>query len=280
MKTLLTLVIVGIVNLSFTSDTLYIIKSQTSIGVNNTYLCTFNDSNVFSHENYAFQLNSGASLDVTVVNTDTSVHTFTIDGYLTSGNQIQPGDTMDFSINNLPDGTYRYYSDVPWGKNIGASGVVQVGYEQYDRYTWNLLDVDTASFAEIALGTMTNFDSDYLPSYFLINGKSFPATVTDSSTSIYQQLGDTIIISVINSGHMVNSFHFHGFHFDIIGATEHTDYIGWTKDSTPFVRKEAMTIMLVAYQEGMYPIHSHNLMAVTNSGLYPGGMITMINIQP
>lgn len=280
MKTLFTLLIGCIVNLALASDTLYIIKSPTSIGVNTTYLCTFNDSNDFSHENFAFQLNSGENLDVTVINTDTSIHTFTIDGYLSSGNVIQPGDTMDISVSNLPDGTYRYYSDVPWGKNIGASGVVQVGYEQYDRYTWNLLDVDTASFTEMALGTITNFDNSYLPSYFLINGKSHPATISDSATSIYQHLGDTIIISVVNSGHMVNSFHFHGFHFEIIDAFENKDYIGWIKDSTPFVRKEAMTLMLVANQTGMYAIHSHNLMAVTNSGVYPGGMITMINIQP
>jgi hypothetical protein len=43
---------------------------------------------------------------------------------------------------------------------------------------------------------------------------------------------------------------------------------------------EGMTVQLVANQAGIYPVHDHNLIAVTNAGFYPGGMITQIIVDP
>jgi hypothetical protein len=48
----------------------------------------------------------------------------------------------------------------------------------------------------------------------------------------------------------------------------------------PFLMGEVAVVRLDAFQPGMYPVHNHNLIAVTNAGLYPGGMITHLNIAP
>jgi hypothetical protein len=55
---------------------------------------------------------------------------------------------------------------------------------------------------------------------------------------------------------------------------------GWWKDSFPVKVGDHVTILLVPDKEGMYPVHDHNLVANTNVGLYPGGMIAMLNIMP
>ena len=40
-----------------------------------------------------------------------------------------------------------------------------------------------------------------------------------------------------------------------------------------------MTLLLVPDQPGIFPVHNHNL-ATVNTGGYPGGMITRLNIMP
>lgn len=262
------------------NDTLFIVKGQVQLGNNTTYMCVFNDSSNFFPRNATLYLPSSPSFNLTIVNLDTSVHTFTIDGHVTTNNSINPQDTATFLLSGLSDGTYRYYSDVSYGRLIGASGTIIVGYNQYSRFSWNLLDVDTSSFTNLANGSAVAHPANYTASFFLINGLMHPQTLSDRETAIEGDLGDTLIICVVNSGQMINSFHFHGFHVTILDAKKSTDYIGWTKDSMPFLRGEAMTLMLVANQAGTYPVHSHNLMAVTNSGLYPGGMLTHITIDP
>ncbi|MCH1576729.1 MAG: hypothetical protein L7S67_10685, partial [Flavobacteriales bacterium] len=69
-------------------------------------------------------------------------------------------------------------------------------------------------------------------------------------------------------------------HVDILQSTHLPERVGWNKDTLPFPRSEVSVVRLVAFQSGAYPVHNHNLIAVTNAGLYPGGMITVLNITP
>jgi len=43
---------------------------------------------------------------------------------------------------------------------------------------------------------------------------------------------------------------------------------------------ETLVLRLVPDKEGQYPVHDHNLVAVSGNGLYPNGMFTLIEIQP
>ena len=78
---------------------------------------------------------------------------------------------------------------------------------------------------------------------------------------------------------MISPFHFHGYHVTILETTVHQKIIGWEKDTFPIFPGEAMTLLLIPDQPGMYPVHNHNLVTVTTGG-YPGGMITRLNIMP
>ena len=262
------------------TDTLYIMKQQTTIGFNTTHFCCFLPENNFSRTNAGLQLGLGETLDLTIINLDTLDHTFTIDGVIGSNNVIPALGELDVQIPQLPEGTYRFYSSPAYGRSLGASGVLQVGYEQYKRYSWNLFELDVSLSDSIALGQTSTIPPGYLPSYFTINGNFYPGTSTDTLTAISGTVNDTIIISVVNSGNTSNSFHFHGYHVTILNSNKNALQIGWIKDSMPILKEEAVTFMLVAYQSGFYPVHAHNLVATTTGGIYPGGMITTINIDP
>jgi FtsP/CotA-like multicopper oxidase with cupredoxin domain len=262
------------------SDTLYIVKQDVAIGITNAHFCSFLQTNNFNRTNSNLQVDSGDTLNLAIINQDTLAHTFTIKNVIETGNVVAPSDTLNVQLLPLPDGTYRYYSNPAYGKYLGASGVIQVGYEQYKRYCWNLFDIDVGVSNSIATGQSSTIPTGYLPSYFTINGNYYPDTAVDTATYINGNLNDTIIISVVNSGNIGSSFHFHGYHVQILNAKINTTQVGWSKDSMPILKGEAMTFMLVAYQTGLYPIHAHNLVATTTGGIYPGGMITTIEISP
>ena len=54
--------------------------------------------------------------------------------------------------------------------------------------------------------------------------------------------------------------------------------LDWSKDTVPIKAGETMVLELTANLAGIYPVHDHNLIAVTNAGFYPGGMLTQIHV--
>ena len=131
----------------------------------------------------------------------------------------------------------------------------------------------------MASGIETDITGNYTPNIFLINGYFFPNTNNDSTAKVRQNVGDTVLISIINSGNIDHILHFHGYHVEIIDIKKNVRQKNWIKDTFPVKTGEALTVMLVPDKIGMYPVHDHNLIAVTNGGLYPGGMITMLHIE-
>ncbi len=66
---------------------------------------------------------------------------------------------------------------------------------------------------------------------------------------------------------MVSPFHFHGYHVKIIDVKIHQTMLGWEKDTFPVFPGEAMTLLLVPDQPGMFPVHNHNLVTVDHRWL-------------
>jgi FtsP/CotA-like multicopper oxidase with cupredoxin domain len=95
-----------------------------------------------------------------------------------------------------------------------------------------------------------------------------------------QQVGDTIYIVVLNSGKMLHTLHFHGYHVEIVNASINSRYNGWIKDSFGILTGEILMLKLIPNKPGLYPVHEHNLINVTTNGVYPGGMLNLIDIQP
>ena len=260
--------------------TLHINKDTTTVFGLPITGCSFNATPQFATKSILLHLAVGEPLNATVVNHDTLPHTFTIDGVLETANTVAPGATEVFNLAFPAAGSYRYYSEVPYGAPLGAGGIVLVGYQGHPRFFWDLFDLQADLTFDLASGQATGIPPDYQPELFFINGTHAPNTFNDTDTYVAVQLGDTAIISIANGGNMDHVLHFHGFHVEILDARIQSERAGWSKETFPVKRGEAMTVRLVADQAGIYPVHDHNLIAVTNAGFYPGGMLTQINVSP
>lgn len=261
------------------SDTLFIYKDSADIRGYQTTFAIFSSVDSFRIESYSTNVSVGETINLTIINRDTLPHTFTVDNIITTGNIINANDTVTFSFSfNLP-GTHIFYSDVSYGKNLGASGQILVGYENYPHFYWNLFDQEVALSHDLALLNTSAIPSSYLPEVYTINFNSYPQTIADTNALVVGNVSDTLIISIINTGKMAHALHFHGYHVEILFHSKNNLMEGLLKDTFPLEVDAECIVRLIPHQSGMYPVHDHNLFAV-NTGGYPGGMITMINISP
>lgn len=260
--------------------TLYINAGTITYNQGEVGWCVFNESPELEATNARVVVSSNDVLFLSVVNTTTFQHTFTIDGLLEADNTIDPGATLTFELQFSTSGVYRYYSNVPMGEFAGASGIISVTDSENDQYYWNLFDLNIALSQDFIAGTADDYDEDYKPELFTINGRFYPATLDDMDVMIMGMVGQTVEINIVNSGYMDHVMHFHGYHVEIVSSQMQPERAGWSKDTVPVKRGDAMRLRLYFDQPGMYPVHDHNLIAVTNTGLYPGGMITHIEVMP
>jgi FtsP/CotA-like multicopper oxidase with cupredoxin domain len=260
--------------------TLYINKGSLTIGTSFISACAFNADENLNTKSEIIELDVNEVINITVINTDSLEHSFTIDGFIDSNNAIAPFQTEVFYVSFPNPGTFRYYSDKSYGANIGASGIFLIGFPNESHFFWNLFDLNKQLTHDFANLSETSYPADYLPELFFISGTHYPFTLEDPQTKVVINNGQSCIISVVNSGYMDHVLHFHGFHVEILSAQLAADRVGWSKDTIPLKKGEAMTFRLVANQVGIYPVHDHNLIAVTNAGFYPGGMLTQIQVLP
>jgi len=261
-------------------DTLWINTGDWHQSQDTMSVLRFNETAVFDTSNVVLSTSADAPLFLTVINTDTEPHDFGVDGVWGLGVDILPNDTTTFEIPPMEMGTYRYFSSDLRGVYLGLSGVLKVGLNMPHQFHWNLADWMPERMDSVSSGGALLDDAPYVPRYFSINAYTYPHTVLDANGYVTFALGDTCTISIVNSGFMDHVLHFHGFHVEYLSTTIQTSRIGWIKDTVPLKQGEGVTLLLIANQEGIYPVHNHNLIAVTNSGFYPGGMLTHINITP
>jgi len=140
--------------------------------------------------------------------------------------------------------------------------------------------MQSSQSTEIGTGVANSITTPYRPDVFTINGLDYPLNMNDTLGNIMAQIGDSIYIAVVNSGHMAHAIHFHGYHVQILQSFLNSQMNNWNKDSIPIQSRDVVLLLLVPDQPGMYPVHDHNLTAVTSSGGYSGGMMTMIQINP
>ncbi|MBA2679145.1 MAG: multicopper oxidase domain-containing protein [Ktedonobacteraceae bacterium] len=121
--------------------------------------------------------------------------------------------------------------------------------------------------------------NNYQPDYFLMNGRAYPDTMMDPADSINGTLGQTVLVRLINAGSEVHMMHTHGFHFLVIGANGRKLDQSYYKDTLLMEPGERYDIILRLNQVGRFMFHDHIDEDATNNGVYPGGMITMINVN-
>jgi hypothetical protein len=266
---------------TFAQDTLWLARGEWTHIPDSVQALRFNANDEWSGVNATLTRPGEAASSLVVVNLDSIAHTWKLEAEGEIDWGLAALDTIALEIPALPAGAYRFGLTDEIGRVMGASGQLQIGLEaDYAHFHWNLGDWSVARMVAADLGLPIAWDEPYVPEQFTINERTYPAVADDPEALVAVSLGDTCLISIANHGFMDHVFHFHGFHVTMISSSHHPERVGWSKDTVPIRMGEVLTVQLVANQVGMYPVHNHNLIAVTNAGFYPGGMITQIHVAP
>ncbi len=238
----------------------------------------FNTTPTFDSLDAFVQLPLGDTLELVLINTDTTDHDLVLASVM-APIAVASGQSTTISFVGREKGVFRLFSAEESWRMLGLATAILVAAPQEKHFIWHLRDAEGALNRQVQPGT--SFDpTTYLPDYFSINALRFPRTTTDSLGYVTGQVGDTLYINIINAGFMDHSIHFHGYHVILEASNYNNPQIGWDKDTFPVLPGEWIRVRLVPHQPGKFPVHDHNLVAVTSGGNYPGGMIAILDIAP
>lgn len=242
---------------------------------------TFNETDLFSNQNPVITLNIGDSLNLWLINNDSASHEFAVKGVLSGLPIIPSGDSLNIIQHFTEAGNYIYYDPFNYPSYVycGLGGMIAVIDHNHSSHFWNLKTHQSNWNSSILNGSTVDWNS-FNPDYYTINGNSFPDINSDTLARIEGQTGDTIMLYISNSGQSIHSLHFHGYHAEICFSSKDVSHVGRIKDTFPIYKMETLVLKIVPDKPGEYPIHDHNLVAVSGNGIYPNGMLTTILIEP
>ncbi|TVY03310.1 multicopper oxidase domain-containing protein [Cohnella terricola] len=214
------------------------------------------------------------------------------DGVPHTSPAIQLGESFTYKFTADHAGTYFYHCHVDTVEHLqmGMFGAFIVKAKNGANQAWTggpAFDKDYAFVVnEIdpvwhqAVEESKPYDrTAFHPVYWTINGKSYPDTEQDATTMIEGRVGQTVLIRIINAGYEPHSFHLHGFHFDVIASDGRPLPQPISKDTVLIGQGERYDLLVKFDKDGMFPLHSHNIVDNTNNGVYPGGLHTMVNVK-
>jgi len=255
------------------------------------YAMGFADADgLFSVPGPVLWANEGDPLTVTLVNESPQGHSFVIDGVV-SGATVLAGGSGSFLFTAPHAGTYVYYDplDHPLNRALGMYGALVVTPSDGSNHVW----AGGPAFANQFLQVISELDETwntaagngqpvntavYRPNYFFINGRGSPDSESDPNAHIMGLMGQTILIRWANAGLVPHSMHTHGFHFKIVQQNGMPETAFREKDNVPVYPGDTMDVTMYFDQKGLYPIHDHILMANTGNGVYPNGIMGMLNV--
>ena len=258
-------------------DTLHINRGSFFISPYEVHKISINNSINFEKENAIYEVAVNGNLGIVFHNNDTVIHTLT--SPLINDVILQPNQYITINVSNISFGTHLLWLKESVGEFLGAGLIVKSGIPNQNSYVWDLWDQSPDLAEDMYNGIEHEIPAVYRPTFFSINGGVDPMDMM-AGAMVMGNVGDSIYISITNSGNMIHPLHFHGYHVEIIQSTLAPNSIGWSKDSFPVFVKDAMTVLLVPHQPGDFPVHNHNLVATLFNNGYPLGMATMLMIQP
>ncbi len=261
---------------SVVKDTLYLNAGQRTVDQQVFPMWSINHHPQFDSLDAFLRLQAGDTLLLTCVNQTTQQQEIQIEGL--GSVVVAPGNSGSLTLSPSA-GVYRIAASDSMSRYLGLTSILLVSARPRGHFLWNLRDQQVVVNQSIAAGQGWGAGS-YVPDVFTINSLTYPYTTTDSMAMVMGKVGDTLMIHMLNSGMMVHPIHFHGYHVQIMSSNLQNKQIGWMKDTFPIRPGELMTVRLVPHQPGKYPVHNHNLVAVTRGGNYPGGMMAMLHIMP
>ncbi|MDA0729048.1 MAG: multicopper oxidase domain-containing protein [Bacteroidetes bacterium] len=259
------------------SDTLWMVPGGVGLGGDTLAALRFCDTPQFQVSNETID---GALSSLVLVNGDSVAHELACTALEGTTWSVAPGASVELDVSGLGNATHRLWSVTERGQTLGLSTMVRSGWDDLPHYEWNLNEWDPEETWVLAEGGSLDPSAAYVPRQFTINDLNFPNTLADSSSYVQTSVGAAVYISIVNQGRMDQVLHFHGYHVDMLQSSAHGNRVGWSKDTVPVKAGERVVVRLDPNQSGEYPVHAHNLVAVTNAGFYPGGMITYLNVAP
>jgi hypothetical protein len=259
------------------SDTLWMVPGGVGLGGDTLAALRFCGTPQFQVSNETID---GALSSLVLVNGDSVAHEVAWTALEGTTWSVAPGASVELDVSGLGNATHRLWSVTERGQTLGLSTLVRSGWDDLPHYEWNLNEWDPEETWVLAEGGSLDPSAAYVPRQFTINDLNYPNTLADSSSYVQTSVGAAVYISIVNQGRMDQVLHFHGYHVDMLQSSAHGNRVGWSKDTVPVKAGERVVVRLDPNQPGEYPVHAHNLVAVTNAGFYPGGMITYLNVAP
>ncbi|MFC5531193.1 multicopper oxidase domain-containing protein [Cohnella yongneupensis] len=215
------------------------------------------------------------------------------DGVPETSQALLVGDSFTYRFTATHAGTYFYHCHVDTVEHLqmGMHGAFIVnakdgvktawtGGPAYDKeYVMELNEIDPVWHKAVENGEPYD-RTIFHPTYFTINGKAFPDTGGDPTTEITGDVGDHILVRLINAGYQPHSMHLHGHHFEVIASDGRPLEQRLDKDTIEIAPGERYDLLITFTQSGTYPFHSHTITDNMNNGVYPGGIHTMVDIAP
>jgi hypothetical protein len=280
---------------------------------------------------------AGTEVELQVTNALIRVHAFAIPGVVDSG-PIAPGQTVSVTFTAPAAGTYAYLDpmNAPVNQAMGLAGAMIVlpsgsGRSPYDDPTetvanlfddlgttywfpgqrwkperswlWVFSSVDPVLHSRVWDDpdlSPEEFAADYLPAYFLLNGRSGYFAGNDEATAIHGRVGQPALIRVVNVGLTTNSPHVHGNHVYVLAVDNVVQDNVIAHDTWEMVPLSTSDVLLPfvrppdahpwppsdpdiwttdlggdGHHGLVYPMHCHaELSQLANGGNYPQGLIT------
>jgi heme/copper-type cytochrome/quinol oxidase subunit 2 len=262
---------------------LYIESGTLELANNNSaQYIVFAKENTFQRNSSLIIKNQGQNVCFKVQNNDSQIHGFEINE-LGSIPQINPGEFGLLTVLLDQSGVFRYFDPVnsPYFSHIGLSGTLHVKDDsdliQY--YYWDIRE-HRSEWNQLILSGGTPDLLTYDPNQFAINGNIHDGIESDTLAKIHGNVGQEFRLVLVNHGFSIHSMHFHGYHGIILNSSKSPSHVGREKDSFPIYPMEYLVLSFTPDKPGEYPVHDHNLVAVTSGGIYHAGMITTLVIEP
>ena len=271
------------------------------------------DSNSLSVPGQSFIVQQGDTVNITIVNTLTTDHSFVIDGVVDSG-IIAGGATKTIQFSPTTAGSYMFYDNLnaPYNRLVGLHGGMAVmpsgsSNELYagsptfvQQYFWLINDIDPVWHDNIRNGITPS--SIFKPYYFTINGLCLrPPGHPDYSnpnidagynplTRIEGSIGDRTLIRTLHAGMCTHSMHWHANHVEWLTRNGNILQNIWLKDTILLPNNKGKLDVIYPFDPppdahpavttGKFPMHFHDEMTQTaGGGLYQFGLATTISFK-
>lgn len=256
----------------------------------------------------SFIVQEGDTVNISIVNTLHTAHSFVIDGIVDSGT-IAGGTTKNISFLASRSGSFMYYDSLntPYNRLCGLHGGMAIMPRdsstelfpgsltfKYQRF-WMFNDIDPEWNNAVRDGLTPT--TPFIPRYFTINGLSGrpPGAVGNGDPTIdsmydprsvlHGSIGDRTLVRVFNAGMAQQAVHTHANHMEWLTSNGVVRPDVWKKDILPLDGNGGQIDVIFPFETppdawpavttGMYPMHLHTEMSQTaGGGFYQFGSMT------